>query len=205
MARDPLIDLIPIKDLRPTQITVGLHEVAEKRRLWADMPSDKRKAFLARHLAPVILGPKDHYYVVDHHHLLRALYEEGCEAVQVTTVKDLGALCKDAFWVFADNSGWCHPYNADGVRAGFDDIPKRIEDLVDDPFRSLAGSLRRAGGYAKVTSPFSEFLWADFLRRRIKRKAVEADFSAAVIEALTLAKGQDAKFLPGWCGADPTD
>ena len=52
--------------------------------------------------------------------------------------------------------------------------------LKDDPFRSLAGELRRAGGFAKETTPFSEFLWADFFRRKIKRKAVEADFSAAM-------------------------
>ena len=54
-----------------------------------------------------------------------------------------------------------------------------MDALVDDPFRSLAGELRRTGGYAKDITPFSEFLWADFLRRRIKRKAVEKDFNAA--------------------------
>jgi hypothetical protein len=205
MIREPMLDLVPIEELRPTQITVGLREVAEKRRRWAEMSDDKRDAFLARHLIPVLIGPKGRHYVVDHHHLLRALHDEGCKAVQVTALKDLSGLEKDAFWIFADNSGWCHPYDADGCRVSFHDIPKSVEGLVDDPFRSLAGALRRAGGYAKVTSPFSEFLWADFLRRRLKRKAVEADFSAAVIEALTLAKSADAKFLPGWCGADSAD
>ena len=176
--------------------------MAEKRRRWAKLPDDRREAFLARHLVPVLLGPKSRYYAVDHHHLLRALHEEGCEAVQVTVLKDVSGLDKDAFWVFADNCDWCHPYDSDGQRVAFADIPKRIEDLADDPFRSLAGSLRQAGGYAKTASPFSEFLWADFLRRRLKRKAVEADFSAAVIEALTLAKLPAAKYLPGWCGAE---
>ena len=60
--------------------------------------------------------------------------------------------------------------------------------LVDDPFRSLAGELRRAGGFAKDTTPFSEFLWADFLRRRVKRKIVENDFDHALEKALELAK-----------------
>src|SRR3974377_1798791 len=41
---------------------------------------------------------------------------------------------------------------------------------MDDPFRSLAGELRRAGGFAKDTTPFSEFLWPDFLRRQMSRK-----------------------------------
>ena len=59
-------------------------------------------------------------------------------------------------------------------------IFKAVTDLVDDPFRSLAGELRLAGGYAKDTTPFSEFLWADFLRRRMKRQNVEKDFDAAL-------------------------
>ena len=78
-------------------------------------------------------------------------------------------------------------------------------ELVDDPFRSLAGELRRAGGYAKDTTPFSEFLWADFLRRRIKRKTVEVDFSHALEKALQLAKSHDAGYLPGWCGPTPEE
>ena len=72
--------------------------------------------------------------------------------------------------------------------------------LKDDPFRSLAGELRRAGGFAKDTTPFSEFLWADFFRRKIKRKAVEADFAAAMEQALRLARSEEAEYLPGWCG-----
>jgi hypothetical protein len=75
-----------------------------------------------------------------------------------------------------------------------------VTELVDDPFRSLAGDLRRAGGYAKDTTPFSEFIWADFLRRRIKRKLVEKDFDRSLEKALQLAKGPDADYLPGWCG-----
>ena len=72
---------------------------------------------------------------------------------------------------------------------------------MDDPFRSLAGELRLAGGYAKDTTPFSEFLWADFMRRRMKAKAVVNDFDAALAQALNIAKGGDADYLPGWCGA----
>jgi hypothetical protein len=78
--------------------------------------------------------------------------------------------------------------------------PNGFADLVDDPFRSLAGALRRRGGFAKDTTPFSEFLWADFLRRRLKRKQVEHDFAAALEEALALAKSAEADHLPGWCG-----
>ena len=205
MVRDPLLSTVPIAELRPTQITVGFHEVAEKRRHWASLTDDKRQRFLTSHLVPVLLGPKGRHYVTDHHHLALALHREGAKDVAVTVVKDLSMLDKDAFWVFIDNRALCHPYNDAGVRVDFSDIPKTIDGLKDDPFRSLAGALRRAGGYAKDTTPFAEFLWADFLRRRIKRKAVEADFGAAVVEALSLAKSGEAKFLPGWCGASADD
>jgi len=75
-----------------------------------------------------------------------------------------------------------------------------VDQLKDDPFRSLAGELRRAGGFAKDVTPFSEFLWADFLRGRIPQRRVERDFASAVREAMTLSKTQDAHYLPGWCG-----
>jgi hypothetical protein len=50
------------------------------------------------------------------------------------------------------------------------------------------------------TTPFSEFLWADFLRRRIKRKVLNDNFSDALVRALKLSKSSEADYLPGWCG-----
>ena len=193
-----------IADLRPTQITVGFREVSEKRREWSAMPEADRPAFLSRHMIPVLLGPKTKPYVIDHHHLARALHDEGRETVQVNVVADLSNLDRDAFWVFADNRGWCHPYDGAGHRVGFDQIPKAITDLTDDPFRSLAGALRRAGGFAKETVPFTEFMWADALRRRLKATDIEASFSATLVRALEFARSHEAKYLPGWCGPSAT-
>ncbi|KQT46757.1 chromosome partitioning protein ParB [Methylobacterium sp. Leaf456] len=198
--REPLLKPVPIAELRPTQMTVGYREVAEKRRRWREHDADKKAAFLGSHMIPVLLGPKKHHYVIDHHHLSRALHEEGVESVLVTVVADLHKLSKDAFWTVADHKSWVHPYDASGVRVGFSDIPKKISALADDPYRSLAGELRRAGGFAKDTTPFSEFLWADFLRRKIKPKIIADDFSAALERAMRFAKSPEAGYLPGWCG-----
>lgn len=198
--REPLLKPVPIKELRPTQMSVGYREVAEKRRRWHEYDAEKKRAFLGAHMVPTLLGPKKRHYVIDHHHLSRALLEEGVEEVLVTVVADLHHLEKDAFWTVCDHKSWVHPYDSDGIRRDFKDIPKTMGDLEDDPFRSLAGELRRAGGFAKDTTPFSEFLWADFLRRNIKEKRVEDDFSAALEKALALAKSKDAAYLPGWCG-----
>jgi hypothetical protein len=203
--REPILTPVPIADLRPTQITVGMREVEAKRKQWKAKAEGKAQEFLGKHLIPVILGPKDRHYVIDHHHLARALHEERVDGVLITVVANLKKLDRDAFWFNLDNRGWTHPFDDQGRRRDYKDVPKSVSELVDDPFRSLAGELRRAGGYAKDTTPFSEFLWADFLRRRIKRKAVEQDFDQTLNEALSLAKSEEAGYLPGWVGALPEE
>ena len=77
-------------------------------------------------------------------------------------------------------------------------MPTSVDDLIDDPFRSLAGAVKRAGGYAKDRSPFSEFRWADFLRCQIARELVECDFGRALALAMNLAQSTEAAALPGW-------
>ena len=201
--REPLLQPTPIAELRPTQITVGMHEVRDKRKRLRKRETKKIGRFLGDHMIPVIRGPKDRHYIIDHHHLALALLSEGIKNVLVTVIADLSMLEPDQFWIVLDHHSWVHPYDENGRRVDFAHIPNRVNKLKDDPFRSLAGELRRAGGFAKDTTPFSEFLWADFLRRRIRRRRVEQNFSASVQQAMKLAKTQDAHYLPGWCG--PSD
>ena len=203
--RDPLVKPVPIKDLRPTQITVGMREVAAKRARWREQDTKKGAEFLGKHMIPVVLGPKDRHFIIDHHHLARALLDEGVKDVLITVVANLGKLEPDAFWFVLENRNWMHAFDDKGRRRDHADIPKSVSGLVDDPFRSLAGELRRAGGYAKDTTLFSEFLWAEFLRRRIKRKTVEDNFADAMEKALQLAKSREAGYLPGWCGPMPEE
>src|SRR5450631_622684 len=137
--REPILETVSIKTLRPTQMTIGLREVAEKRMRWRTLKDKRRAEFLGRHMIPVIRGPKDYPYLIDHHHLARALQDEGQKDVLVVVVADLRALKREAFWVFLDHQRWCHPYNSSGERRPFDEIPHTVSDLKDDPFRSLAG------------------------------------------------------------------
>ncbi len=201
--RDPTVNEVEIAELRPTQMTVGLHEVAAKRRQWREAKTDKRLKILGRHAVPTVIGPKGRFYVVDHHHLARALMDEGEKTLQVYILSDLSQVEKAAFWTVLDNSGWCHAYDHKGRRCELSDVPKSLADMADDPYRSLAGQLRRSGGFAKTDKPFSEFIWADFLRRRIDHDAVSSDFAGALVKALELARGDEARYLPGWCGVEP--
>lgn len=198
--REPKVHPIRILDLRPTQMTVGMREVSEKRKRFGEQDEKKQSRMIGKHMIPVVIGPDTRYYVVDHHHLARALHDEGIKDILVTVIGDLRMVERDAFWNVMDNKRWVYPYDAKGERRHFKDLPKSIKDLKDDPYRSLAGELRRAGGFAKDTTPFSEFLWADFLRRQIPRKTVEGHFTKAMEKALALAKSHGAIYLPGWCG-----
>jgi len=198
--REPVLQPTPILSLRPTQMTVGMNEVRVKRIAWKEKTADDLTKFLAAHMVPVITGPKGEPYLIDHHHLARALYEEGLKSVFVTVVADLSRLPADHFWNMMDFHGWTHPYDARGRRRLYSELPKNIKGMEDDPYRSLAGELRAMGGYAKDSTPFTEFLWADFLRPRIKPKAIKADFAAALTKALVMAKTPEADYLPGWSG-----
>jgi hypothetical protein len=201
---EPLPIGVPVTDLRPTQMTVGFREVEIKRRQWREADEEARAKLLRSHVVPAVVGPKGRYFIVDHHHFTKALLEERAPLVAVYVLDDLQGLAKDEFWTFLDNSDWCHAYDSNGERRELSAIPRSLTELADDPFRSLVGELIRAGGCAKSPKPFFEFLWADFLRRRIKRQVVEKDFGTALVKALGLAKSTDARSLPGWSGADPS-
>ena len=186
--------------LRPTQITVGYAEVEQKRGLWSGMGKGERQKFLDRHWFPAVRGPSDNFYIVDHHHLGRALLEEGVQQSFVVLLKDLGQLDKDEFWTVMDHHQWVPPYDARGRRRPVADLPKALGELADDPYRSLAGEVRHAGGFPKDATPFAEFLWADFFRRRIKPAQLQRDPEVALQAAITLCHSPEAAHLPGWSG-----
>jgi hypothetical protein len=191
---------VELESLRPTQMTVGYHEVAAKRGHWQTLDKKGREKAISTHWFPAVLGPKDAYYVVDHHHLGLALIEEGVKDVKVMVLKDLSWLDMTIFWRMMEHHQWVHPFGADGTRHDYEHLPEKLDGLTDDPYRSLAGELRRAGGYAKDATPFSEFLWADYLRPRVPEKNIKKDFDNALKDALDLAHAQEARYLPGWSG-----
>lgn len=197
---EPELEPVAIKDLCPTQMTVGMREVARKRTAFAARAKKDGPTFLGHHMIPGVSGPKGKIYIVDNHHLVRALHEDGVEHVLVSLVANLSKLPKPLFWTFMENRNWLHPYNASGERMPHTAIPKSIAKLKDDPYRSLAGEVREAGGYAKDPTPYAEFLWADYLRHQIAPKTLDKDFNGAVKAAIKLAHAQGANYLPGWCG-----
>jgi hypothetical protein len=189
---------VDLNSLRPTQMTVGYAEVQVKKMHWKHLKNKERKDFLSEHWFPGVLGPKARHYIIDHHHLGMALLEEEVEHTHLIVLKDFSLLDDDEFWTVMEHHQWAHPYDEQGKRQNLSDIPKKITKLTDDPYRSLAGFARRAGACVKDSTPFAEFLWADFFRRRIKLSMLEKQPEAALKKALALAHSPSAAHLPGW-------
>ena len=221
-----------VNDLSPTQFATGRSEVLYKAgrmaKKFASSP-DKLHDYLLLHPVPVVKRGKQ-FYLTDHHHLVRALYEAmndkvGDELmVYVRVLFDLSSLSEVHFWkamfehklvyLFADDGGGPRPPET---------LPKHIRDLGFDPYRSLACLVRDRHGYMKNDKPFSEFRWANFFRTRIlleqdilAGKATFDDFAFEVSksgkveltdegedivdQALFLAAGPEAAGLPGYLG-----
>ncbi len=198
---------VPLDTLHPTQMTVGASEVAAKRAQWDHLKPKERKRTLASHWFPAVRGPGGRFYIVDHHHLGQALVQEAVPEVWVMQLADFSETDLGMFWRLLEFHHWAHPYDERGKRCDWDAMPGHLGELRDDPYRSLAGAVRKAGGYAKDAAPFVEFLWADFFRTRFARKALRAGKddctlpAQALHEALGLAHGAEARYLPGWAGA----
>lgn len=194
----PKLQHAAISSLCPTQLTVGFLEVEAKKKRLASLSAKDQAAFLAAHPMPVVLGPDKKMYITDHHHLACAALaleiEQACFEVQ----DDLSDLTQNTFWIRMDKESWVHPLDQHGVRHRYEAIPRHLNKLVDDVYRSIAGFVRDAGGYDKTHTAFAEFIWADFFRRNIAVEDVAADFDGAVKRGYELARGSMAKHIPGF-------
>jgi hypothetical protein len=92
---EPLVHPIPLADIRPTQMTVGMRGVERKRKEWHEKGSKKDAEYLGRHMIPVVIGPKEHIYSIDHHHFAHAFHDEGVRNILANVVADLKQLDVD--------------------------------------------------------------------------------------------------------------
>ena len=178
---------IAIAALRPSQACVGYREVARKRAAWRAHVQAHGPSVPPRLGVPVVLGPSGRPYAIDRHHTARALLDEGVSRLPITVVADASALSEADFWTFLADRCWGRRLDVGGRTVDWRGMPPSVADLADDPYRSLAGALRRAGGYVKQRVPCSEFAWADFLRPRIDPVLLRDDFDTALARALVLA------------------
>jgi hypothetical protein len=196
----PKIQEAALKDLHPTQLTIGLIVVQDKKKHLAAMSTGDQRSFMKDHPLAAVIGPQGRLYITDHHHLGRAALEAGVTCGFFLVEADLSQCTVESFWKEMNESQWAHPLDENGVRHFYSTIPDHLGKLVDDVYRSLAGYVRDAHGYDKTPTAFAEFIWADFFRRNIPIETVRSDFATAVRAGISLARSKWARHIPGYNG-----
>jgi hypothetical protein len=189
-----------LQDLHPTQLTVGMIVVQDKKKHLAALSPSDRQSFMKEHPMPAVVGPQGKLYITDHHHLGRAALDAGIATGFFTVDADLSKCTLETFWKEMNENQWVHPLDENGVRHHYTSIPDHLGKLVDDLYRSLAGYVRDAKGYDKTPTAFAEFIWADFFRRNIAIETVRSDFQTAARAGVSLAHSKWAKNIPGFNG-----
>jgi hypothetical protein len=119
---------------------------------------------------PAIRGLDDKLYIVDHHHLCKAAMMCGVDKVYVDVLQDWSHLSYNDFWKQMSDNHYVWLFDDAGHPISLEVFPKSlpssIRGMKDDPYRSLAGLVRKAGGYKKEDTPFSEFKWANIFRQQ---------------------------------------
>jgi hypothetical protein len=186
--------------LHPTQSAVGMREVRmriAKMKWWS---AKRRQRFMQEKTAPILIGPGNQVYLLDRHHLARILLESKIEPVMCAEIKgNCAALSERDFWAMMRERKWVYLFDEAGRPLNDpSQLPKRIMDLRDDPYRSLSWLVREQNGYQNVNAPFLEFLWANFFRSRIKIEAGNKGYDRALPAALRICHSPQAEDLPGY-------
>jgi len=179
-----------------------MRAVAAKREKVEDRSRKRKKLarFLASRPIPAVLGPDAGYYIVDHHHLSLALLQSEVEEAFVHVIGDMSSMTFATFWRQMSRTGWLHPFDECGRRIRPHALPASLTELGHDPYRDLAWSVRKAGGFAKSPAPYAEFRWAQFYRSNIAGELIDRDYKAAFARAWKLTMSEDARHLPGYVG-----
>lgn len=203
-----------LEDMRPTQASVGFLEVELKMRELQEKACDGAlEKYLKKHPIPAVRGPDGRMYLTDHHHMGLAMqqladaWDQSDKPARSNPYRKCGfrleedygsecAMSMPSFWRALEAEGRCHFYDGNGKRVQV--LPKRLENLQDDPYRSLAGLARKAGAYEKVAVSHIEFIWADFFRSRIPVAEITmSHLDKAIEHAMRIARSPEAEGLPG--------
>jgi hypothetical protein len=210
------ICLCKLSELHPTQASVGMAEVRIKAKKLKDEIQGRSGPdflnYLRKHnkVEPIVIGPGGIFYITDHHHLARALYDLGETTTYCSVVDKLPDAKLDVFWKYMEDNNKVHLEDHNGNVITPRDLPTSIKDLRNDPFRSLAGEVRKFCGLDKddkgsSREDYLEFRWADYLRERwaqtgIAPEEIDRKFDSASKAALRLAAQKEAASLPGYTG-----
>jgi hypothetical protein len=191
---------LSITQLHPTQGGVGQIQVDNTQAELAGKSAQQLDKLMKKKEIPVVIAPDGGYWLVDRHHLTKALWQQG---VKQARVKVIGRLQdKTHFWSQMQNHHWAWLKDEKGQPLTPEQLPSQIGELPDYPYRTLAGLLQDAGYFSKQDQVyFVEFAWASWLGQQMDWLPVnEANLADRLAQAKRLACNDKAKALPGYPG-----
>ncbi len=190
---------VSLDDLHPTQFAVGKAEIRQRFAEISEMDKQDLREYLKKKIGTVIIGPDDTFYLVDGHHLASALLMDGDLEMLVKVTNDWSRLSLKDFHERMIRLKKLWPYDEQGRGPlNPNDLPASIRNLRDDPYRSFAYRVRKAGGFRDLTVPFQEFMWANFFREHFSLEDLRQRPAGTLKAALELAHTADAAALPGY-------
>jgi hypothetical protein len=196
-----------LRTLRPLQGAVGMEEVRDKAKKIAKK-TEKELRDLSSDPIKVIRGPGDSLFITDHHHGARAwlLADHPMAICRIEAGPQFGDEAQ--FWSQLEIAHLAHLADENGKPITPDALPRSVQQLPDDPYRSLAWLVRKDDGFCRALMPqkeFAEFQWADWLRTKpeVPVSSVKASPESLLPVALTLVKSPAAAALPGYRGDKP--
>lgn len=191
---------VAIENIHPTQPFVGQIQVDANQIKLAEKSSKKLDNYLNKKNIPIVISPEGDFWLVDRHHLTKALWQLGVKEIPVKVIGHLQD--KSAFWQQMSENHWVWLKNEKGQPISPQLIPRHIGDLPDYPYRTLAGALQDAGYFTKNKQVyFVEFTWANWLGEQMGWVDVNARNLTERLEiAKKLACSPQAKALPGYPG-----
>jgi hypothetical protein len=182
---------VPIQDLHPTQLCVGMAEIVSRQRDFAEDDPKEQRQYLKRKPTPLVRSAAGELWMVDRHHRLRALLELDPQATAFGYVA-LEVDSADPAVVLAElqRRGWLYLYDGRGLGPQHPSVlPPTLLGTQDDPYRTSAPLI-----------PFHEFRWGAWLRSRQLPPFSSAKLEPALPAARALARSQAASRLAGWIG-----
>ncbi len=195
--------LVLVEKLYPTQDSFGSLSIGYKvdhiENAWNNGNFEE---YLDKKIVPSILGPKNKIYILDRHHtaiaISKANIPKNKKQLKIEVIHDWSHLTIEEFEqkMVSSHFLWIDENST------FKTLPKRLKDLADNPYRSLAWKVRKMGGFKKVKKPFLEFYWSDFFKHNgIKlTSSKESEILKVLPEAMSLASSTKAKNNPGYIG-----
>lgn len=179
---------LSLRDIRVTQPTVGMTAV------WERVPKIEnafKKGTLNKYrqerTAPVVVGPGQEFFITDRHHLSLAMnlsrLPDQQKYLHAVIIGNLSELTPEQFWAQMIDRQWVL-LRKHGQPINPSSLPLRIQELEDDPYRSLARYALKAGYFSKSNQAFIEFDYADQYRQTLKIPNQDMPQSSASLKKL---------------------